>query len=136
MMRQMQQTTNMLLATFMKMNPDILQALPAATPTASLILGTRASGSLLSRSSSREEVAAQPTQREVGDLVPPAVVPPGVEDDMPTLSAMHLAPSEVRRPEAATVVPESSTNLEINALEIGGGSDDLGFSNAGAGSDT
>ena len=33
MMRQRQQTTNMLLAAFMRMNPDLLQALPAASPS-------------------------------------------------------------------------------------------------------
>ena len=64
------------------------------------------------------------------------MVPPTVEDDTPTSLAMHPSLVEVTRAEAASVVPESPTNLEINALEIGGGSDELGFSNAGAGSDT
>ena len=79
---------------------------------------------------------AQPTQHEAGDLVPPAVVPLAIEDDTPTLSVMHLASAEVTRSEAASVVPESPTNLEFDALEIGGGSDELGFSDAGANSDT
>ena len=93
-------------------------------------------GSLLSGSSSRQEVAAQPVQREAGDPVPPAVVPLSIEDDTLTSSTMHLAPAQVTRPEAAFVVQESPTNLEINALDIGGGSAELGFSNAGAASDT
>ena len=59
MMRQMQQTTNMLLVAFMKMNPDLLQALPAATLSPPLMLGSVASESLLSGSSTREVEAAQ-----------------------------------------------------------------------------
>ena len=49
---------------------------------------------------------------------------------------MQPSPAEVTRPEAASVVLESPGNLEIDALEIGGGSDELGFSDAAAGSDT
>ena len=49
---------------------------------------------------------------------------------------MHLSPANVTRAEAASVVPESPANLEIGSLEIGGGSDELGFSDAAAGSDT
>ena len=51
-------------------------------------------------------------------------------------SAMHLSPAEVTRAEASLVVPESPTNLEIDALEIGGGSDELGFSDVVVGFDT
>ena len=49
---------------------------------------------------------------------------------------MQPSPAEVTRPEAASVVPESPGNLEIGSLEIGGGSDELGFSDATVGSDT
>ena len=49
---------------------------------------------------------------------------------------MQPSPAEVTRPEAELVVPKSPRNLEIDALEIGGGSDELGFSDAAAGSDT
>ena len=49
---------------------------------------------------------------------------------------MQPSPAEVTRLEAASVVPESPANLEIGSLEIGGGSDELGFEDAVAGSDT
>ena len=49
---------------------------------------------------------------------------------------MQPSPAEVTKPEAASVVPESPANLEIGSLEIGGGSDELGFEDAVAGSDT
>ena len=48
---------------------------------------------------------------------------------------MHPSPAEVRRSEAASVVPESPKNLEIDALEIGDGSDELGFEDTAVGSD-
>ena len=51
MMQQTQQTTNMLLAAFMKMNPDLLQALPAASPSPPLMIASGASGSVLGGSS-------------------------------------------------------------------------------------
>ena len=47
MMQQTQQTTNMLLAAFMKMNPDLLQALPAASPSPPLMIASGASRSVL-----------------------------------------------------------------------------------------
>ena len=135
-MMQTQQTTNMLLVAFMKMNLDLLQALSTATLSPPLMLGSVAFGSLLTGSSTREEEAAQPTQREAGDPILPSVVPSAIEDDTPMSSTMHLASTKVERAKAASVVPESSTNLEINALEIGRRSDELGFSDAGASSDT
>ena len=49
---------------------------------------------------------------------------------------MQPSPAEVTRSEGASVVLESSGNLETDALEIGGGSDELGFEDAVAGSDT
>ena len=60
----------------------------------------------------------------------------GIEDDTPTSLAMHPSPAEVTRAKAASVMTESPTNLDIDALEIGGGSDELGFSDAVASSDT
>ena len=60
----------------------------------------------------------------------------GIQDDSPTSLTMHPSPAEVTRSEAASVVPKSPANLEIDALEIGGGSDELGFDDAVAGSDT
>ena len=100
------------------------------------MLGSVASGSLLSGSSTREEEAAQPSQRQANDPIPLAMVSRGIEDDTPTSSAMHSSPAELTRAEATSVVPKSPTNLEINALDIGGGSDKLGFSDAVGGSDT
>ena len=136
MMRQMQQTTNMLLDAFMKMNLDLLQALPAATESPPLMLESVASRSLLSGSNTQEAEAAQLPQREANDPIPPVVLRRGIQDDSPTSSAMHPSPAEVTRPEAASIVPESPANLEIDALEIGGGSDELGFEDAIVGSDT
>ena len=136
MKRQTQQKTNMFLATFMKMNPDLLQALPVATPSPLLMIGNVASGSLFNGSSTQEEEAAQAPQHQVNDPIPPTVVCRGIEDDTPTSSAMHPSSAEVTRAETALVVPESPTNLEIDALEIEGGSDELGFSDAVVGSDT
>ena len=49
---------------------------------------------------------------------------------------MQPSSAEVTRPEGASVVPESPGNLEIDALEIGGGSDELGFEDTAVGSDT
>ena len=132
----MQQTTNMLLAAFMKMNPDLLQALPTASPSPPLMIGSVASGSLLSGSSTREAEAAQVLEEEANDPIPPTVVCRRIQEDSPTSPAMHPSLAEVRRPKEASVVPESPTNLEIDALEIGGGSDELGFEDATAGSDT
>ena len=136
MMRQTQQTTNMLLAAFMKMNPDLMQALPPASPSPPLMIGSGASGSLLSGSSTREAEVAQLLQEEADDPIPPAVVRRRIQEDSPTSPAMHPSPAEVRRQEEVSVVPESPTNLEIDALEIGGGSDELGFKDVVAGSDT
>ena len=90
----------------------------------------------MSRSSTREAEAAQLPQREANDPIPPVVVRRRIQDDSPTSSAMHPSPAEVTRPEAELVVPESLANLEIDALEIGGGSDELGFEDTVVGSDT
>ena len=136
MMRQTQQTTNMLLAAFMKMNPDLLQALPAASPSPPLMIGSVASGSLLSGSSTREAEATQLPEEEANDPIPPVVVRRRIQEDSPTSSAMHPSPVEVTRPEAASVVLKSPANLEIDALEIEGGSDELGFEDTTAGSET
>ena len=136
MMRQTQQTTNMLLAAFMKMNPDLLQALPAASPSPPFMIGSVASGSLLSGSSTREAKAAQLPEEDANDPISPAVVRHRIQDDSPTSSAMHPSPTKVRRPEAASVVPESPANLEIDALEIRGGNDELGFEDGATRFDT
>ena len=131
MMRQTQQTTNMLLAAFMKINPDLLQALPAANPSPPLMIGSVASGSLLSGSNTREAEAAQLPEEEANESILPAVVRRRIQDDSPTSSTMHPSPAKVKRPESVSVVPESPANLEIE-----GGSDELGFEDAAAGSDT
>ena len=68
--------------------------------------------------------------------IPPPVVRHRIQEDSPRSPAMQPSPMEVTRPEGASVVPESLGNLEIDALEIGGGSDELGFEDAVAGSDT
>ena len=136
MMQQTQQATNMLLAAFMKMNPDLLQALPAANPSPPLMIGSGACGSLLSGSSTREAEATPLLEEEESDPIPPPVVRRRVQEDSPRSPAKHPSPAEVARPEAASVVPESLANLEIGSLEIGGGSDELGFEDAAAGSDT
>ena len=93
------------------------------------MIGSVAFGSLLSGSSTREAEAAN-------DPILPALVRRRIQEDSPTSSAMHPSPAKVTRPEAVSVVPESPANLEIDALEIGGGSDELGFEDATASSDT
>ena len=76
----------------------------------------------MSGSSTLKEEAAQPAQRQENDPISPAEVHCGIEDDTLMSSAMHPSPVEVTRAEAASVVPKSPTNPEIDALEIGGGS--------------
>ena len=74
MMQQTQQTTNMSLAAFMKMNPDLLQALPAASPSPPLMIASGASGSVLGGSSTREaELAPLPEEEESHPIPPPLV---------------------------------------------------------------
>ena len=136
MMQQMQQTTNMLLTAFMKMNPDLLQALSAANPSPSLMIASGASGSVLGGSNTREAETAPLPEEEESHPIPPPLVRRRVEEDSPRSPAMQPSPVEVTRPEGASVVPESPGNLEINALEIGGGSDELGFEDTAVGSDT
>ena len=97
MMRQTQQTTNILLAALMKMNPDLLQALPTPTLSAPLVLESMAYGSLLSGSSTREAEATQLPQREGIDPITPAMVPCHIQDDGPMSSAMHPSHAEERR---------------------------------------
>ena len=126
----------MLLAAFMKMNPDLLLALPAASLSPLLMIGSGASRSLLSGSSTQEAEATPLPEEEESDPIPPLVVRRRVQEDSPRSPAMQPSPTEVTRPKAASVVPESPGNLEIDALEIGGGSDELGFEDAAAGSDT
>ena len=136
MMQQTQQTTNMLLTTFMKMNPDLLQALPAASLSPPLMIASGASGLVLGGSSTREAEPAPLPEEEESHPIPPPLVRRRVEEDSPRSPAMQPSPTEVTRPEGASVVPESPRNLEIDTLEIGGGSDELGFEDAAAGSNT
>ena len=135
-MQQTQQTTNMLLAAFMKMNSDLLQALPAASPSPPLMIASGAFGSVLGGSSNREAKPAPLPDEEESDPILPPVVRRRVQEDSPRAPAMQPSPAEVIRPEAASVVSKSPGNLEIDALEIGGGSDELGFKDVAAGFDT
>ena len=99
-------------------------------------LGSVASGSIVSRSNSREEEA-------VGRVHSPAIVNAVVvKDRTSTSSALHHTHSVVTRAETgmsaagddrrgaegASVMVESPRNLEQDALEVGVGSDELGFS--------
>ena len=136
MMQQTQQATNMLLAAFMKMNLDLLQTLPAASPSPLLMIASGASGSVLDGSSTGEAEPAPLPEEEESDPILPPMVRRRVQEDSPRSPPMQPSPAEVTRPEAASVVPKSPRNLEIDALEIGGGSDELGFSDAAASSDT
>ena len=136
MMQQTQQTTNMLLTTFMKMNPNLLQALPAASPSPPLMIASGASGSVLGGSNTREAEPAPLPEEEESHPISPPLVHHRIEEDSPRSPAMQPSPAEVTRPEGASVVLESPGNLEIDALEIGGGSDELGFEDTTVGSDT
>ena len=85
------------------------------------MIGSGASGSLLSGSSTREAEAAPLPDEEEDDPIPPPVVRRRVQEDSPRSPPMHPSPAEVTRLEAASVVPESPANLEIGSLEIGVG---------------
>ena len=100
------------------------------------MISSGASGSVLDESSTREAEPAPLPEEEESHPIPPPLVRRRVEEDSLRSPAMQSSPAEVTRPEGASVVPESPGNLEIDALEIGGGSDELGFENAAAGSDT
>ena len=126
----------MLLIAFMKMNPDLLQALPVASPSPPLMIVSGASGSVLGGSSTREVESAPLPEEEESHPIPLPLVRRRIEEDSLRSPAMQPSPAEVTRPEAASLVPESPGNLEIDALEIGGGSDELGFEDAAAGSNT
>ena len=95
-----------------------------------------ASGSILGGSSSREAEPAPLPEEEESHPIPPPLVRRRVEEDSLRSPAMQPSPAEVTRPEGVSVVPESPGNLEIDALEIGGGSDELGFQDTAAGSNT
>ena len=100
------------------------------------MIASGASGSVLGRSNTREAEPAPLPEEEESDAIPPPVVRRQLQEDSPRSPPMQSSPAEVTRPDAASVVPESPGNLEIDALEIDGGSDELGFSDATAGSDT
>ena len=100
------------------------------------MIASGASGSILGGSSTQEAEQAPVLEEEESHPIPPPLVHRRVKEDSPRLPAMQPSPAEVTRPEGASVVLESPGNLEISALEIGGGSDELGFENTAAGSDT
>ena len=121
---------------FMKMNPDLLQALPASSSSPPLMIASGASGSVLGGSNTQEAEPAPLPEEEESHSIPPPLVRHRVEENSPRSPAMQPSPAEVTRPKGASVVPESPGNLEIDTLEIGGGSDELGFEDIVAGSDT
>ena len=100
------------------------------------MIASGASGSILGGSSTREVEPALLPEEEESHPIPSLVVRRRVQEDSPRSPAMQLSPAEVTRPEGASIVPKSPANLEIGSLEIGGGSDELGFEDAVAASDT
>ena len=73
-MQQMQQATNMLLAAFMKLNPDLLQVLSTPNLSPPLMIASGASGSVLGGSSSQEAEPDPLPEEEESDAIPPPVV--------------------------------------------------------------
>ena len=100
------------------------------------MIASGASRSVLDGSSSREAELTLLPDEEESDPIPPPVVRRRLQEESPRAPAMQPSSAEVTRPEAALVVPKSLGNLEIDALEIGSGSDELGFEDAAVGSDT
>ena len=100
------------------------------------MIASGASGSVLGGSNIREAEPTPLLEEEESDAILPPVVRRRLQEDSPRSPPMQPSPAEVTRLEAALVVLESPGNLEIDALEIGGGSDELGFEDAAAGSDT
>ena len=62
-----------------------------------LMIGSVASRSLLSGSSTREAEVAQLPEEEANDPIRPALVRRRIQEESPTSSAMHPSPAEVRR---------------------------------------
>ena len=136
-----QKTTQFLLAALMNMNPEMKIALPTACPSPPLLLGSVASGSIVSRSNSHKEEA-------VGRVHSPTIVNAGAVKDWTSMSsALHGTDDVVTRAETgmptvgddgggakgACVMAESPRNLERDALEVEVGSDELGFLDGTAG---
>ena len=127
----------------MNMNPELKAALPTASPSPPLLLGSVASGSIVSRSNSREEEAFG-CVHSLGTVNAVAI-----KDRTSMSSALHGTHGVVTRAETgmpvagddgggvegASVMVESPRNLERDALEVGVGKDELGFSD-GTASDT
>nr|PNR63283.1 hypothetical protein PHYPA_001708 [Physcomitrium patens] len=136
MMLQQQQQTNLLLSAFVRLNPQLPDALPAPpSQPPSLILRNAPSRSIMSGSSSRHAKAANlPHSSAVN--VSGKVAPTTSQQHSPTSPAIIFSIGEVSRVEAASVEPHSMerpTNVEDDTLEIAVGSDQLAFSDPDAG---
>ena len=129
-----QKKTQLLLATLMNMNLELKAALSTASPSPPLLLGSVASGSIVSQSNNRKEEAFECVHSS-GTMNAVAV-----KDWTSTSSALHGTHSVVTRAETgmptagddggvegASVMAEGPRNLERDALEVGVGSDELGF---------
>lgn len=139
MMLQQQQQTNLLLSAFVRLNPQLPDALPAPpSQPPSLMLGNAPSRSVMSGSSSgHAEAANLPHSSAVN--VSGEVAPTTSQQHSPTSPAINFSIGEVSRVEAASVEPHSMerpTNLEDDTLEIAVGSDQLAFPDPDAGFDT
>ena len=142
-----QKTTQFLLAALMNMNPKLKAALSTAIPSPSLLLGSVASGSIVSQSNSCEEEAIRRVHSPNTVRISRTVNVVAVKDWTSMSSALHgthgvVTRAEMRMPaaggdgggvEGASVMPESPKNLERDALEVGVESDELGFSDGTVG---
>lgn len=137
MMLQQQQQTNLLLSAFVRLNPQLPDALPAPpSQPPSLMLGNAPSRSVMSGSSSGQVEAAQPPTR---GNVSAEVAPATSQQRSPTSPAFNFGIGEGLRVEAASVEPHSMerpTNLQDDTLEVAVGSDQLAFPDPDAGFDT
>nr|PNR49410.1 hypothetical protein PHYPA_011306 [Physcomitrium patens] len=136
MMLQQQEQTNLLLSTFVRLNPQLPHALPAPpSQPPSLMLRNAPSRSVMSGSSSgHAEAANLPHSSAVN--VSGEVAPTTSQQHSPTSPAINFSIGEVSRVEAASVEPHSMerpTNLEDDTLEIAVGSDQLAFPDPDAG---
>ena len=140
MMLQQQQQTNLLLSAFVRMNPQLPDALPAPpSQPPSLMLGNAPSRSVMSGSSSGQVEAAQPPHSPTRVNVSAEVAPATSQQHSPTSPAFNFAIGEVSRVEAASVEPQSMerpTNLQDDTLEIAVDNDQLAFPDPASGFDT
>nr|PNR26859.1 hypothetical protein PHYPA_030340 [Physcomitrium patens] len=136
MMLQQQQQTNLLLSAFVRLNPQLPDALPAPpSQPPSLMLGNAPSQSVMSGSSSGHAEAANLSHSSAVN-VSGEVAPITSQQHSPTSPAINFSIGEVSRVEAASVEPHSMerpTNLEDDTLEIAVGSDQLAFPDPDAG---